>query len=175
MGTPLKGRDLVFKLFDSIKNCDFINQLKFVVLGDLSKAAKEKIYQYHFVEYIGRYKTDDLNELLETLQIQVGIVPSIWEEAYGYVGVEFLAKGIPVLGNNIGGISDYLYTSETGWLNNSCTAEGLFDLIQKIIKHPFEIEIINQNLILNRKKYIKELEYHFEEMDAIYKNLVSAV
>ena len=27
----------------------------------------------------------------------------MWEEAYGYAGLEFLAKGIPVIANAIGG------------------------------------------------------------------------
>ncbi|GAH32542.1 unnamed protein product, partial [marine sediment metagenome] len=39
----------------------------------------------------------NLNYILE--KADVGIIPSIWEEAYGLVGIELLAKGIPVIGN----------------------------------------------------------------------------
>ena len=35
----------------------------------------------------------ELDSILD--DVDVGLMPSIWEEAYGYAGIEFLAKGIP--------------------------------------------------------------------------------
>ena len=48
----------------------------------------------------------ELDAILD--EVDVGLMPSVWEEAYGYAGVEFLAKGIPVIANAIGGMPDYV-------------------------------------------------------------------
>lgn len=172
MGTKLKGKDLMLETFEMIANSAFKDKLKFIVLGDISDNTKAIIKKYPFVEYKGRYQAQNLNFLLESLKIQVGILPSVWEEAYGYVGIEFIAKGIPIIGNNIGGILDYLKDEETGWLNHSCTANELFELITNVIDNPQNVEKINRNLLLNRGKYVKDMQYHFREMNKIYEDLI---
>src|SRR3712207_8608199 len=40
-------------------------------------------------------------------------------------GVEMLAKGVPIIGNAMGGIVDYLKPGVTGWLNSTNSADGL--------------------------------------------------
>jgi len=54
----------------------------------------------------------ELDHILD--EVDVGIMPSVREEAYGYAGMEFLAKGIPVISNAIGGLVDYTREGETG-------------------------------------------------------------
>lgn len=45
---------------------------------------------------------------------------------YGYAGVKFLAKGIPVIANALGEMPEYTRPRVTGWLNRSCS-NSIFD------------------------------------------------
>lgn len=174
MGSSLKGKKLLLDVFERIDKSPLKEKLIFYLLGDLDDKCKGLIRRFKFVNAVGRFKVEKLNQLLDTLNINVGIVPSMWEEAYGYVGVEFLAKGIPVIGNNIGGIPDYTKDQETGWLNKTCSASELFEIINHIVDNPVQIGRLNQNLLDNRVKYIKSLDTHFWEMDAIYRSLLES-
>ena len=95
-------------------------------------------------------------------------MPSVWEEAYGYAGVEFLAKGIPVIANAIGGMPDYTREGETGWLNRSCSAEELARIIAGIVDRPEQVVELNERLIAARDSVVKPIARHADEMDAVY-------
>jgi glycosyltransferase involved in cell wall biosynthesis len=47
---------------------------------------------------------------------QVVIVPSMWQEPFGRVGIEALAMGRPVIAFDVGGVQDWLTDGETGFL-----------------------------------------------------------
>jgi glycosyltransferase involved in cell wall biosynthesis len=124
------------------------------------------------VELRGRYFPEQLDDLLEG--VDVGILPSIWEEAYGYAGVEFLAKGIPVIANAIGGIVEYVRPGETGWLNRSRSADELAKIMLDVIEHPSQVGDLNANLRAAHESLVKPLARHADEMDAIYDEALAA-
>jgi glycosyltransferase involved in cell wall biosynthesis len=101
-------------------------------------------------------------------EVDVGLVPSIWEEAYGYVGVEFLAKAIPVVANAIGGMPDYVVPGETGWLNRSCSAAELAEIMAAIAEQPGQVAALHDRLRSHRPPAVKTIEAHAEEMAAVY-------
>lgn len=169
----LKGTKLVLDLFAMLDKTEIKDKVEFFILGNIKDEYGELLKQYSFVKCIGLYNPDNLTSILENLKIDVGIVPSLWEEAYGYVGVEFLAKGIPVIGNNIGGIPDYVIDGETGWLNNSLTSGEMLQIIHSIVSNPASVIKLNSNLLEKRGKYIKGMNEHFGEMDNIYKELIA--
>ena len=170
LSAPIKGRDLLMEVFALINATSWKHKIEFIVMGRVDEADKLHLQQYEFIKLTGKFKAADLNGLLDRLNANVGIVPSVWEEAYGFVGIEFLAKGIPVIGNKIGGIPDYV-TKETGWLNETCDAAGLFRIITDLVNNPGKISSISNNLATNRVKYVKTMDTHFNEMDAVYRNL----
>lgn len=132
----------------------------------------ENVVELNNVTYHGAYQLEKLNDNLELLD--VGIVPSIWEEVYGYVGLEFLAKGIPVIGNKKGGIVDYTQDDLTGWVNNSSSPEELANIMEFILKNPYSIQNLNEKIIKNRSNLIKPMNEHFEEIGDIYDSLIKA-
>ena len=118
------------------------------------------------MELRGPYAGDELDHLLDG--VDVGIMPSLWEEAYGLAGVEFLAKGIPVIGNAIGGIVDYVREGETGWLNDSCTAEGLAAILIRLIEEPHEVAEMSRRVLAARAELIRPIGEHAAEMERVY-------
>ena len=119
------------------------------------------------VEVRPAFAPDQLDSILDG--VDVGIMPSVWEEAYGYAGVEFLAKGIPVIGNAIGGIPDYVSDGETGWLNHSCSADGLARVMRNAIDHPEHVQELNRKLQAGRETIVLPISRHGDEMDEIYR------
>src|SRR5205823_2301556 len=83
--------------------------------GDVTDETRERLERLPNVEWAGYYDPADLQRVLEPYH--VGVIPSVWEEVYGYVGLELLAAGLPVIGNARGGIVDYVRDGETGWVN----------------------------------------------------------
>lgn len=119
----------------------------------------------------GSYDRAILNELLE--DVDVGIVPSVWEEAYAYVGVEFLAKGIPVIGNARGGITDYIRPGETGWLNEDCSGRGLADLMAAAIRRPEDVCSLHGRIVARRDELVKTVDHHLRELEEIYRSVMA--
>jgi glycosyltransferase involved in cell wall biosynthesis len=121
----------------------------------------------------GPFSARELDSLLD--QVDVGIVPSVWEEAYGFVGPEFLAKGIPVIANAIGGMPDFARDGETGWLNRSCSAPELARIMGDIVEHPKNAMRLHERILAARGSLIKPMARHGEEIDAVYRELREAV
>jgi glycosyltransferase involved in cell wall biosynthesis len=94
--------------------------------------------------------------------VHVGIVPSLCEEVYGYVGIEFLANGIPVIGNRRGGIPDYVISGKTGWVNESCTAEELADIMAAVIEDPRSVLPLNKWIEANCCSVIADFSGHLD-------------
>ncbi len=117
----------------------------------------------------GPFSDDQLNVLLD--EADVGIIPSIWEEAYGFVGPEFLAKGIPVLANAIGGMPEYTRSGETGWLNHSCSAAELARIMREIVERPEQIAALSEKILAARASIIKPMARHGDEIEAVYREL----
>lgn len=118
------------------------------------------------------FRPDELDAILDG--VDVGIVPSVWEEAYAYAGIEFLAKGVPVIANAIGGMPDYTREGETGWLNRSLSAEELAEIMARVVERPDEVVKLNSNLIERRTEIVKPLARHADEIEAVYREAISA-
>jgi glycosyltransferase involved in cell wall biosynthesis len=146
-------------------------RFRLILFGHLSPATRAEAAGVRGVEVGGRYPPAALDALLD--QVDVGIMPSIWEEAYGYAGMEFLAKGIPVIANAIGGMVDYVRDGETGWLNHSRSAAGLAELMRRAIQQPDEIGRLNEFLRANRAMLVKTLAQHADEMDGLYREVIA--
>lgn len=85
------------------------------------------------------------------------MLPSSWEEVYGYVGLEFMAKEIPVIGNAVGAIPEYVRPRQTGWLNNSCTANELAELMIDAIEQRLRVSELGVKTLANRAELTEPL------------------
>jgi glycosyltransferase involved in cell wall biosynthesis len=166
-----KGADVLRDALRSLADAPPDRDFRLLVYGYLDAEAAEEVGRFPDVELRGLYRPEELDDILG--EVDVGIVPSVWEEAYGYVGPEMLAKGIPVIGNAIGGIADYVQEGETGWLNHSRSGEELAQIMRTVIAQPEQVDELSAKIRAERGSLVKGMAQHADEMDAVYGELVA--
>jgi glycosyltransferase involved in cell wall biosynthesis len=119
----------------------------------------------------GPYGRADLGAILD--RVDVGLVPSLWEDVYPTVGLEFLAAGVPLIASDRGGLPEYTIPGETGWLNRSCTAEELAEIMAGVVRDPAQVVDLNRSIRARRDELLKTHGRHLEELDAVYAEVVA--
>jgi glycosyltransferase involved in cell wall biosynthesis len=69
-------------------------------------------------------------------EASVVVVPSLWPEAFGIVGIEAMACGRPVVAFDVGGVRDWLEDTVTGYLVPVGDAAGLASRIDGLLRDP---------------------------------------
>ena len=85
--------------------------------GHYRASIEQKISELHLgdqVILVGWQSAGELAWLYKNARMVV--VPSIWEEVFGNVGLEAMAAGTPAIAFDVGGISEWLVDGETGYL-----------------------------------------------------------
>lgn len=165
-----KGADLLRRALTSLAPAG--PAFRLLVYGYLDAEAAEEVGSFPGVELRGLYRPEELDTILD--EVDVGIIASVWEEAYGYVGPEMLAKGIPLIGNAIGGIVDYVRDGETGWLNHSRSGEELARIMQMLIDRPEKVDHLRAKVRAERSSLVKRMASHADEIDSVYGELTAA-
>jgi glycosyltransferase involved in cell wall biosynthesis len=142
------------------------NGFRLLLRGRAAPEVRRAAAEISEIEVAGPYVPDELDAVLDP--IDVGLLPPIWEEAYGLAGIEFLAKGTPVLANAVGGIVDYVRDGENGWLNHSCTAEELAELMSAIIRDPGQVTARSATACAARDALVTPLAVHADKLDMVY-------
>jgi glycosyltransferase involved in cell wall biosynthesis len=68
------------------------------------------------------------------------VVPSVWPEPFGLVGIEALSHGRPVIASRTGGIPEWLSDRRTGLLVPPGDVEALSEAITWMLNHPEEAQ-----------------------------------
>jgi glycosyltransferase involved in cell wall biosynthesis len=140
---------------------------RLIVAGGVDDEVREELEGHPCVELRGLYEPHELDALLDGAD--VGIVPSTWEEALGYVGLEMLAKGLPLIANPLGGIVEYAREGETAWLNGSCTGAGLAELMASLIEDPARVLEMHRRVVRARQAIIPRMDAHVDAIEAVYR------
>jgi glycosyltransferase involved in cell wall biosynthesis len=168
--SPSKGSELIVAALRELRAAGLEGSFRLRVLGGIDGAVRPELEGYRGVE-LGEpgelYDRHRLDALLEG--VDVGIMPSIWEEAFGYSGLEMIAKGIPLIANPLGGIAEYAREGETAWLNESCSAEGLADLMARLIADPRRVVELHERVLAARDRLVRPMAEHVEAIEATYR------
>jgi len=130
---PHKGVHILLKAF----RCLDQNKAKLVIFGTGSSnyiSQLKKIAMGTNTEFRGSYEPAQVCEVNSTLD--VGIIPSIWEELFGLVGVEYIQSRIPIVASGIGGIVEYVRHGENGFLVRPNDPDALASAMGLFIEHP---------------------------------------
>jgi glycosyltransferase involved in cell wall biosynthesis len=143
-------------------------RFRLLVAGGVDEEVREELERHPCVELRGTYEPHELDALLGAAD--VGIVPSTWEEALGYVGLEMLSKGLPLIANPLGGIVEYAREGETAWLNHSLTGDGLADLMAQLVDDPAQVLEMHRRVLETAAAMIVPMDRHLEAIEAIYRS-----
>ena len=163
-----KGVDLLIKACALIKEG---SQLLIVGEGWESRALTELARQLGIsnkVEFLGFKTGNDLSDLYHNCDIFV--MPSVWPEPFGMVGLEANASCLPVVAFKVGGVLDWLVDGENGLIPSEIGVEALSQTLVRLLKD----ENLRKGLgDKGRVKVQKEfsLERHLTVLEEVYSKI----
>jgi len=122
---PLKGYDILFKAFAPLVQAGMDIEL-FVTE---SPARKEG-----FVNYTGWLDQEGLANLYR--QMDICVVPSVWQEPFGIVALEAMASGKPVIVTRVGGLQHIVDDGVDGFVVEPFDSRGLRQKLKILIENP---------------------------------------
>ncbi|WP_026314537.1 glycosyltransferase [Heyndrickxia acidiproducens] len=117
-----------------------------------------------FINFKGRYSYNDLSSIFENTDVL--IVPSIWKETFGFIGLEALSFGVPIVISNNVGCKDIIIDGKTGIVFNENTTE-LANVIENLIENRTILCELNKNICRSNISnfFIKN---HAENIKSLY-------
>lgn len=117
------------------------------------------------VEYRSMYEQADISRVLGA--IDVCIVPSIWEEIFGIIGIECRMARVPVIGSRIGGIPEWLRDGENGFFVKPDDPQELAMKMEWFLKNPAMIGEMQARI-----EPWKSFVLHCDEMTDLYQSIM---
>ena len=164
-----KGYGVVAGALRSLREAGLEGRFRLRVLGFVHPDVRGELEGYDGVELGWFYERHQLDALLD--DADVGLMPSTWEEALGYTGLELVAKGLPLIANPLGGIVEYAREGETAWLNRSCTGEGMAEIMARLIADPGQVLEMHARVREARDRVVQPFARHVSALDAVYREL----
>ena len=153
-----KGGKILVELLKKSKN----KRIKFHLFGTTEFPFLEKNrsnYTYH-----GKYKREELSNLLKENKINLVCSFSIWAETYSYTLTEEIASGIPVLSFDIGAVSQRIKKSGCGYIIGlDSTPEQILEKIDDIFKNKKEYHKVLENIKKYEIKTVKDMSLEYEK------------
>jgi glycosyltransferase involved in cell wall biosynthesis len=163
---PAKGSHLIVESARSIDP----GQALFLLYGGGDVYAAKELPQLSrtlpHIRYHGPYRRHELQTILDDLDVLV--VPSIWEETLGLVAMEGLAAGVPVLAARIGGIPDIVYDGVNGLLFSPGDVAALSERIRYLLEEPGRIVGLSRGT----RGTVASMEAHAETLLELYRGLL---
>ncbi|MGI9058589.1 MAG: glycosyltransferase family 4 protein [Ktedonobacteraceae bacterium] len=88
----------------------------------------------HVVTFHGKVSQDELIRYYDCSDIM--LVPSLWQEPFGLVVAEAMARGLPVIASNIGGPAEILTHDVSGLLIEPGDEQALASAITQLLENP---------------------------------------
>ncbi len=132
----------------------------------LSLYGDDRIYsKYHLRYYTfkGRYNYNELEMIFETTDLL--IVPSMWKETFGFIGLEGISHGVPIMMSEFVGCKDIITDGETGIIFKA-NQEDFTDKLKMVLKDRKILEEINQKIL--NLNYRNTMEAHTKEIVKFY-------
>ena len=117
----------------------------------------------------GPYRDEDLDCILA--EADFGILPSLWPEAFGYVGPEMLCRGLPVIASDRGAMPDYVRHESNGLLFDPKVPGALAEAIRRLAND----SSLRQRLwtgAASGPRHFLTLEEHTDQLLALYRELL---
>jgi glycosyltransferase involved in cell wall biosynthesis len=117
------------------------------------------------VKFAGWLSGPDLSKLIEASDLLV--LPSVWPEPFGLVGLEAGAYGLPTVAFDVGGISDWLAEGVNGHLapGNPPTAQGFAQAIYRCVVDPAHFALLRDGARKSLERFT--MARHLEKLENV--------
>jgi len=122
------------------------------------------------IRRFGKYSDSDLDRIIASADF--GLIPSIWPEAYGYVGPEMLSRGLPVIASNIGAMPDYVVDEGNGLLFDPTTPGALLAALRSLLDNSDIRARLWAGVAATPRHYLMMNE-HLDQLLALYDLLLA--
>jgi glycosyltransferase involved in cell wall biosynthesis len=122
-----------------------------------------------YVTFCGHITRDELYALYSRAQVLV--VPSVWPEPFGKVGIEAMSVGRPVVASNVGGIAEWLSDGETGFLVPPEDSEALRERVDRLFTDPELLRRMSSEAVVQAQQF--SIEEHVTRVLAIYDEVIA--
>ncbi len=158
----LKGFHFLLDVFSSFDNELAGNvEIMLAAKGAKQEIIQNKLSNFAKVELINGYTHDNIESILEN--VDLGIVPVLWDDNLPQVAIEMVSNGVPILCSDFGGASEL--SSSNLFKFKGGDEEDLKSKLIHLIQNPIELQ-----------KYwdghcgLMTMEKHVEFLYSIYKN-----
>ncbi|MPQ43967.1 glycosyltransferase [Clostridium tarantellae] len=142
-----KGFCILVETMNSLKSKGFEN-IKLNLYGDNS--LNESNIKGNIKNH-GRYKYSELERIFENTDVL--IVPSIWYETFGFITLEALSHGVPVILTKKVGSKDLIITGKEKGFVIEDNSKALEEILIKIFKDRSLLEKLNKNIVEEEFNY----------------------
>lgn len=108
------------------------------VMAGLQRALAPVVDRVHILGELPRQ-----DALAVVARAELALVPSLWE-SFGYVCVEAMALGVPVIASDTGGLAEIVSHGETGWLTPVGDGDALAATIVARLADPAGTNVVAQ-------------------------------
>ncbi len=160
---PLKGGTILFEALNSAAR-KLSRPLHLILAGDgpvRTKWEKEATHRLSTssrasFEFVGWVSECDRDSQFQNADLIV--MPSLWPEPFGMVGIEAGAFSKPTVAFSVGGIPDWLTDGNNGCLapGDPPTSDGFADAIVRCLEDPKRYEILCRGALKTSKTYALE-------------------
>lgn len=119
--------------------------------GSLAPEVKEFARTRPWVEYLGFVNPADMHG--HYASIDCLLLPSLWAENFPGVAVQAIMSGAPVIGFDIGGISEIALKDTVGLLADPGDFGGLQDAVRSFFYDPGQLERMSKSAIASSVRY----------------------
>ncbi len=166
MTSRQKGSDTLVAALRRLREWGLDDRYRMLIGGWVPPELEPELRSHPGVVIRGLYDSEHIDEVLRG--VDVGVIPSVWEEVSPITGREFLALGIPLVANALGGLVDYTREGETGWLNHASDADGLAAIMRDLIAAPDRVVATSRAIAERRDELVISMDAHVREVDAVY-------
>lgn len=131
--SKVKGSQFITQLLTDQRSPEF----NWFLIGDIGDPELEKIDLPHIKKF-GRYKQDQLPNILEDSQIDLIVLCSVWPETFSYTLSEAWLANTPVIVGPFGAPAERVAESKAGWILDELLPKKFFQLVDFIKSDPNE-------------------------------------
>jgi GT2 family glycosyltransferase len=121
----VKGSHIIKQMIQLIERDNL--DINVVVIGEIT----ETISSEHF-KSTGRYRREDLPQIIKDEQIDIFLIPSIWPETFSYTAQEVMMMELPLMVFDLGAPAERVKKYTKGIIINEISATAVLNTVQKV-------------------------------------------